>query len=459
MANFALGRDLAHLIAVNVRAAKPVRATNRVSPFQVETGASEKWKEGVDGQIPPTLAGDLTAIASTMSNVTMTSNGPSILGSGPESNLTTLNGMGLAAGAIPRAANTQTRVTGATYDATRGGFSGSNTDVELEPGNRFYQNRRAYLTLAPSATQFTDAIGRATGAQTSNIRGSIGADGELIRDALTYNVAVDVAHSVSQPATLLDANEAVLLRAGVAPDSVSRLIGVANPLGLSLGGRGIPTLHEHDAVSWLGRLDDTRDTLATRALTSYASYTRDGGVGFAPLSAPSTGAAETQKTAGAQLTIGNYVGKERLTLTETRLAASIVNTRVTPYEEIPGANVLVLSPTLTSSNGAANLALGGGQMLADDDSRWSLEGSNQTTWNTNGTHNHFKALLWGRADGLRQNAIPNQLGTFSFNSPADLASGNADSYSRTLSQPEKSGAVWNVATAFSHQWRRCEVSV
>ncbi|MEO8946068.1 MAG: hypothetical protein ABI338_06175, partial [Gemmatimonadaceae bacterium] len=305
---------------------------------------------------------------------------------------------------------------------------------------------------APSATQFTDAIGRATGAQTSNIRGSIGADGELIRDALTYNVAVDVAHSVSQPATLLDADEAVLLRAGVAPDSVSRLMNVANPLGLSLGGHGIPTLHQHDALSWLGRLDDTRDTLATRALTSYASYTRDGGVGFAPLSAPSTGAAQTQKTAGAQLTIRNYVGKEHLTLTETRLAASIVNTRVTPYEQIPGASVLVLSPTLTSSNGVANLALAGGQMLADGDSRWSLEGSNQTTWNTNGGHNHFKALLWGRADGLRQSAIPNQLGTFNFNSLANLASGNADSYSRTLSQPEKSGAVWNMATALAHQW-------
>ena len=415
-------------------------------------GSSETWKDGVEGQVPPSLAGDLNAVAGTMSNVTVTPNGPSILGSAPESNLTTLNGMGLASGSIPRAANTQTRVTGATYDATRGGFSGSNTDVELGAGDRFYQRRRAYLTLAPSALQYTDAIGRAAGAQTSNIRGSIGADGELIRDALTYNVAVDVAHSVSQPATLLDAGDAVLLRAGVSPDSVSRLIGLANPLGLSLAGHGVPSLHEHDAFSWLGRLDDTRDTLATRALTSYASYTRDGGMGFTPLSAPSTGGTQTQQTAGAQLTIGNYVGKERLTLTETRLAASIVKTHVTPYEQIPGASVLVLSPTLTSSNGAANLLLGGGQNLADDDSRWSLEGSNQTTWNANGKVNHFKALLWGRADGLRQSAIPNALGTFGFNSLADLAAGNADSYTRTLTQPEKSGAVWNTAAAFAHQW-------
>ncbi|HEY5086776.1 MAG TPA: carboxypeptidase-like regulatory domain-containing protein, partial [Gemmatimonadaceae bacterium] len=452
IANFTLQKDLALLAAVNVRAAKPVRATNRVDPTFLETGASEKWQDGVQGQIPPTVTGDLNAVAGTMSNVTMTPSGPSILGSGSGSNLTTLNGMGLAAGSIPRAANTQTRVTGATFDPTRGGFSGSNIDVELGPGDRFYQRRRGFLTLAPEATQFTDAVGRSVGAQTGSIRGSLGADGELIRDALTYNVAVDLAHSVSQPSTLLDAGNDVFLRAGIAPDSVSRLFGIATPLGLALAGHGVPTSQQHDAFSWLGRLDDTRDTLATRALTSYATYTRDGALGFAPLTAPSASGERTQQALGAQLTIGNYVGEGRRVLVETRLAASAVKTHVTPYERLPGANVLVLSPALDGSTDVSNLALGGGQSLATDDSRWTLEGSNQTTWNANGRRNHFKALLWARADGLRQSGIPNQLGSYTFNSLSDLAAGNADSYSRTLSQPDRSGTVWNAAAALAHEW-------
>ena len=137
----------------------------------------------------------------------MTGAGPSILGSGAESNLTTLNGMGMSAGSIPRAADTQVRVTGATFDPTRGGFSGANIDVQLSPGNRFYQERRGFLTLSPSAFQLTDAVGRSAGAQNSTIRGSLGADGELIRNTLTYNVAVDLAHCVSRPATLLDADD------------------------------------------------------------------------------------------------------------------------------------------------------------------------------------------------------------------------------------------------------------
>ncbi len=451
VANFILKRDLALLATVNVRASKPERATNDVGPYRPETGSSEKWKDGVAGSIPPTTAGDLNAIAGTMSNVTMTSTGPSILGSSSESNLSTLNGMGLAASAIPRAASTETRVTGATFDPTRGGFSGANIDVQLGAGDRFYQSRRGFLTFSPSAFQFTDPVGRSVGAQTSTIRGSLGADGELIRNALTYNVAVDLAHSTSQPATLLDANGDILARAGVAPDSVSRLFGIATPLGLSLGGRGVPTSQQHDAFSWLGRLDDTRDTLATRAFTSYATFSRDGALGFAPLSAPSVGGKRRQQTLGGQLTLGNYVGEGRRVLIETRLSANTVRTHVTPYERIPGANVLILSPMLNGSTDASNVTLGGGQ-LATDDSRWSIEGSNQTTWNVDGKRNHFKALIWGRADGLRQSAISNQFGSFAFNSLNDLAAGHAASYSRTLNQPQRSGTVWNAAAAIAHQW-------
>ncbi len=451
VANFILKPDLTKLATVNVKASKPVRATNNVSGYNPETGAAEKWADGVEAEIPPMVAGDLNAIAGAMSNVTVVGGSPSILGSGSESNLTTLNGMGMPAASIPRAARTDTRVTGATFDPTRGGFTGANIDVHLSPGNRFYQQRSAYLTLAPSALQFTDAIGRANGAQTSNMRGSLGADGELIRDALTYNVAVDLDHSVSQPASLLDADNSLFLRAGVAPDSVSRLIGITSPLGLALGGRRLPTAQEHNAVTWLGRLDDTRDTMATRALTSYATLAHDGGIGVAPLSAPSTGGQQRRQTFGAQLTLGNYVGEGQRVLTETRLSASEVRMHATPYEQVPGASVLVLSSGVGAGTNASDIMLGGG-LFASDDSRWTLEGSNLTTWNTNGKRNHFKGLIWGRVDGLRQSGISNPLGSYSFNSLNDLAAGNADSYTRTLSQPDRAGTVWNAATAIAHQW-------
>src|ERR1700716_3107508 len=97
VANFTLPRAVvATLDAVKITGQKPERADNNVNPSEPETGSSEKWRDGVNGQVPPTIAGDLNAIAGTMSNVTMTGSGPAILGSGSESNLNTLNGMGLS---------------------------------------------------------------------------------------------------------------------------------------------------------------------------------------------------------------------------------------------------------------------------------------------------------------------------------------------------------------------------
>jgi hypothetical protein len=452
VANFVLAVDLALLAATKVTADRPVRATNPITPFQPETGASEKWTDGVNGQISPTIAGDLNAIAGTMPNVTLTADGPSILGSGPSSNLTTLNGMGLSAGAIPRAARTETRVTGATFDATRGGFAGANVDVRLGPGSRSYQRRNGFLTFDPPALQFTDATARALGATSGGVRGSFGADGEVIRRALTYNVAVDVARSSSDPETLLDADADALLRAGASPDSVARIVALASPLGLPLSGTSVPSNRRHDGITWLGRLDDTRDTLATRALTTYVGYTTDGALGFSALAAPSASGERKQRTLGAQLTLGNYVGSGGRVLTETRLAASAVRTQVTPYRELPGASVLVRSPSSDGTPDVTGITLGGGTFLGSDNDQWTAEAANETIWNAGGRRHRFKALVWGRADGLRIDGGANELGSFSFNSVADFAANRPTSFTRTLTQPDRSGTAWNTAAAFSHQY-------
>jgi hypothetical protein len=449
--DFKLARDLTMLAAVKVTAVRPERASNSVRPNDPEPGSSERWNDGVNGQVSPSIAGDLTATASTMSNVTMGPGGASILGSGSESNLTTLNGMGLAAGSIPRAANTETRVTGATFDATRGGFAGANIDVRLGPGSRQYQRRNAFITVDPPQLQFTDAVSRSLGTTFGGLRGSAGADGEIIRRALTYNVALDVSRSSSDPSTLVSADADALLRAGVAPDSVARLLAIATPLGIPLEGQGVPSNRERTSVSWLGRLDDTRDTLQTRALTSFVGVTKDGAVGVGPLTAPAASGERRERTLGAQLTLGAFVGPGHRVLTETRLAASGVRAEVAPYRALPSAFVQVRSDVEGATAAISNLTLGGSNSATTED-RWTMEGSNETAWNANGRRHRFKAMLWGRADGLRQEGASNALGGYTFSSLADFAVGRASSYSRTLVQPERSGTVWNAATAFVHTY-------
>jgi hypothetical protein len=451
LANFTLARDVATLSAVKVVATRPVRATTVVGPTRLETGAAERWSEGVAGQLPPTVAGDLGALAATLPNVTMTSAGPAILGGGGESSLTTLNGVGIAADALPRAARTETRVTGATFDATRGGFSSANVDVRLGPGDRNFQRRNGFITLDPPGMQVTDAVGRVMGAPTGGVRVSMGADGELIRQALTYNVGVDVARRTSRPATLTSADADALRLAGLAPDSAARLVALARAAGVPLGGAIVPEHREHLALTWLGRFDDTRDSLGTRTLITYASVTRDGAVGFGPLAAPSTAGDRRMHAVGAQLVVGSYVGPGRRVLTETRLSASATRSIVAPYLGAPTASVLVPSAT-DSSRDVTAVTLGGASFRSGDDATWTAEGANETAWNAGGDRHRFKSLLWGRADGLRQSGSANPLGTFTFNSLADFAAGRPASFVRTLGVTSGDGRVWNAAGALADQY-------
>ncbi|MFL5580025.1 MAG: carboxypeptidase regulatory-like domain-containing protein [Gemmatimonadaceae bacterium] len=451
VANFTLGRDVTRLAAVRVQANRPERARNQVGPMQAEPGSAERWSEGVQGQVSPIVQGDLLATAGTMAGVTVGPGGPSILGGGAESNLTTLNGMSMAGGSLPRAARTETRVTGATFDPTRGGFSGANIDVRLGRGDRFFQRRNAFVTLDAPALQFTDPIGRSLGAPSGGVRGSVGADGEAIRQALTYNVALDFARSASDPATLLDAGEEALLRAGLSPDSAERLLAVAGPL-VPLAGTGVPDLRRRDALTWLGRLDDTRDSLKTRALTTYLGSTREGALGFGPLVAPASGGERRETTLGAQLTLGEYVGPGDRVLVETRLSASRQHTASDPYLDLPGATVLVRSPTLEERADVSSVTLGGNPWLASDEARWIVEGANETYFNARGRRHRFKTQLWARADGLAQEALGNRYGTFAFNSIDDLAAGRAASFTRALVQPQRDGSVWNGAAAAAHTY-------
>lgn len=451
-ADFTLARDLATLAAVTVEAKKPQRASNAVNPYTAETGASEKWVDGVDGQLPPSLEGNLAALAGTMPGITTGGAGPSFLGASSASNLTTLNGMALAGGSLPRAARIETRVSGTTFDPTRGGFAGASIDSRLSPGSRSYQQRNAYFTLDAPRLQSSDAVGRSLGAIGGSYRASVGADGELIRHALTYNVALDLSRGSADAATLSTATDDAWLRAGVAPDSVRRAIDVARALGIPIAGGGVPLAKERSGVTWLARLDDTRDSLAARTLTAYASTSREGALSFGPVTAPAAGGRREDATIGTQLQIANYLGAGRRVLNQTRAAASRVRATTAPYLELPAASVLVRSAA-GGAGDVTSLSLGGSP-FSDENTQWTVEGANETVWNARGRTHRFKVLVWARMDGLHDATASVPLGSYGFSSIADLAANHPSSYVRTLVQPDRHGTVWNGAAAIAHQWTK-----
>lgn len=454
VADFTMARDLATLAEVKVTANRPVRASANVSPTSVEAGANEQWSNGVNGRLTPGAAGDLNALAGTMPGVTMTGSGPSILGAASTSNLTTLNGMALPGGSLPRAARTETRVTGATFDATRGGFAGANIDVRLGPGDRNYQQRNGFFTFDAPQLQMTDAVGRSLGLVNGGFRASVGADGEAIRRVLTYNMALDIAHNSNTPTTLLGGDSDAWRRAGVAPDSVTRLLQLAATAGIPLGGNGVPSLRRRDGVTWLGRFDDVRDSLRVLTLTTYAGINKEGALGFGPLSSPAAGGESTERTLGMQFVHSDFIGAGNFVLMQNRLAVSRVRLEGNPYQNLPGATVFVRSESDASSSDVAALSLGGNSRLDANDSRWTAEGANEVVWMARGSKHRFKSQLWGRADGLTQEGQPNRLGQYTFNSLADFAANRPSAYSRILNQPIRSATSYNGTFALAHQWNK-----
>ena len=197
------------------------------------------------GKLPPDLAGDLSALAATLPGVSQVPGGISVLGLPPDQNSTTLNGMAFAGSDIPRDANTRLRVSSSAYDPSRGWFSGANSNVELAPGNLF-GGRRSHVTLDAPVLQYTDPISARLGQRFTSGQLSYGADGELVENDWYYNVGLQAGRRTAPLSSLGTANDDVLRAAGVASDSVTRLLS-------SLTAAGIPI---------------TRGTLGTSAVSS-----------------------------------------------------------------------------------------------------------------------------------------------------------------------------------------------
>ncbi len=457
VADFTLVPDLSLLATVKVTATRPVRASATVSPMQAETGANEAWSNGVNGRVTPGAAGDLMAIAGTIPGVTVTAAGPSILGSAAGSNLTTLNGIALPGATLPRAARIETRVTGATFDATRGGFAGANIDSRLGPGDRNYQQRNAFFTLDAPQLQMTDAVGRSLGLRNTGFRGSIGADGEAIRNSLTYNVALDVARNSSSPSTLLDSDTEAWRRAGVAPDSVRRLLGIAGTTGVPVSGADIPSTRIRNGLTLLSRFDDVRDTLRMLTLTTYASVNREGGLGLGPLSSPAGAVESSDNTFATSLMHSAFLGAGHYVLMQNRLSGSTAARDVGPYTSEPAASVFIRSnpdaSTFGTGSEVATISLGGGR-LSTNERRWTVEGANELIWMARGSKHRFKTQLWARGDGLRESGNSNEFGQYSFSSLEDFSANRPSSFTRILNLPERSASAYNGAVAFSHQWNK-----
>ena len=459
--DFQLKSSVHQLATVTVQgeADKPERDRDFPS---VEPGESGRGVEGVYAAVPPDARGNLVAQAATVPGVAVTNGGISVLGLDPSQNRTTVNGMAFSGADVPRNITTYSHVGASTYDPARGWFSGAEVDVSIEGGSIFTR-MPVSLTVDAPFLQYTDPTSRALGQKYSNIILGGGRSGSLRNDRLNYATAVDVSHRSSGFASLDRADVNLLRTAGVARDSADRLLGILTASGLPLLPPSASDARTTDDVTAVVRLGHSSYNYVNRSeekmtwdLLGYAKLGRSSQMGANPTSITSHGGDDNQRILSAQASYTTFF-HNRDFLTDARTSFSVKRDHTNPYLQLPEGRVLVSSQFVDAPDATTSLEFGGNSALAADTRDWTWETKNFTRfYASKKTHHRVQLTADSRIDGFSQQSPGNVLGTFSFNSLADVAANVPSSFSRTLDAPTSSVKEWNAFAAIGDYWRKSQ---
>lgn len=422
------------------------------------TGAKEEVVAGVSAAVGPEQAGDLAAMASTIPGVNAVPGGVSVLGLPPSANNATLNGMSFGSGDVPREARTWTRVSTSSFDPARGGFSGAQVSVDLLPGNTF-ASRRSHLTLDAPQLQYTDPVAARLGQRFTSFQGSLGGDGELVRDKYNYNVALQGSRRTEDATSLLNAPADVLGPAGVAMDSAARFLQILSAQGVPTAAGALPGSRLTSTGSLIARLDHTPQARRSWAVTGYGKLSR-ADAPFSPIATPAHGGSSTTGRGMLQAEHSLYFSKDYLNLARTSL--SLASDRTQPALRLPDGRVLVgsqLTGAPDATGGFASLAFGGNSSLDSDSRTWTWETTDELQFYNRDSRHKIKLFADSRLDGYDQTSVPNRLGSYNYASLADLAANRPASYSRVLSAPRATGGLWSGVLAAGDTWRRHKLSL
>ncbi len=444
------------LAPVTVQAERP--RPSRLLGLAPGTGAKEDVVAGVNAAVAPELQGDLAAMAATIPGVNAVSGGVSVLGLPPSQNNATLNGMAFGANDVPREARTWTRVSTSSFDPARGGFSGAQVAVDLVPGNTF-SSRRGHLTLDAPPLQYTDPVAARLGQRFTSFQGSLGGDGELVRDRYNYNVAAQGSRRIEDATSLLNAGSDVLGPAGVATDSAARFLQILSAAGVPVTAGSLPDSRLTTTGSLIARLDHTPDANRSWALTGYGKLS-SADAPFSPVATPAHGGTSSSGRAMLQAEHSLYFYRNYLNL--ARSALSFASDRTRPALSLPDGRVLVgsqLTGSADPTGGFASLAFGGNASLDSDIRSWTWETTDELQFYNRDSRHKIKLYADSRLDAFDQAALPNQFGTYNYASLSDLAANRPSSYSRLLSAPRATGGEWTGVLAAGDTWRHRKFSL
>jgi Carboxypeptidase regulatory-like domain len=405
-------------------------------------------------------AGDLAAMAASLPGVQLVPgqegdpSGFSVLGLAPDQNNTTLNGQNFGGANLPRDAGVSSSLVTTPYDVSRGGFSGAQFSLRTPSGSNF-TSRSTSLNLDAPALQFTDRAARALGQEYTNA--SLGGliAGPLVLDKAFYNLSYQLGRRSNDFRTLLNTDADGFLATGIAPDSVRRVLDVLQRQGIPLSSASNPQNRLSDQGSLFGTINlAPPGSRLGQAFTfaSNASWNRTTPASGSITELPAHSGDRTNWNGGLALRHSAYFSSGILTETNVNLNGS--RNYGTPFFELPSGTVRVNSPLADGTNGVRAFSFGGSPFLATSSRNTSAGVLNTLSWFTRDNKHRLKFTSELRRDGFSQDQTFNRLGSFSFNSLADLEAGRAVSFTRQLAPRVRDGSQLIAALSLGDAYRR-----
>ena len=441
LADTRLASSIATLDQVNVTA-NGARALPNRNAGNTDVGGGERALT-TGAAVPPDQAGNLSAMAASIPGIQLipgmdgASDMFSALGLSGDQNNTNFNGLGSGLNTLPPDAQVRLSFNQFPWDVSRGGFSGAQVSIQSIPGSNFsFRNQSAYGT-APEL-QWTDAEADSSGQKSTTLRYGGGARGPIAMDKAFYNAAYSYQRRFADALTLLNASPVGLAAAGVASDSVTRLLDILGQQKVPVSVAKTPSLNATDQLSLQTNIDLTPSssgaghsfTLGTNGFYSKTRPTLGGfGSGSLLTTVPSRTNNNEIMLGSASLRHSNYFWFG--ILSQTNLGVSAQRVESTPFLQYPSGTVRVNSTLEDGSSSIRSLSFGGSQTPFSQLTQ-ALQLSNTLSWYSGNNKHAIKLTSNLSREHNTNEANSNLLGSYSFNSLADLEAGRPASYTRTL---------------------------
>lgn len=409
------------------------------------------------GNISAEQRGDIAAMAASLPGVLLVpgldgdADGFSVLGLSADQNSVTLNGLPSASSNLPRDAAVTSSLTTSPYDVSRGGFSGGNFNIRSRSGSNFRSRGVSLVATAPQM-QWTDRAARAIGTDYTNL--SLGGlmSGPIKLNKSFYNVSFQLGRQSRDNQTLLNTSTLGLQTAGVAVDSVTRFTQTLQAQSVPFGVARPSRVSDNGSV--FGSIDFSPPNASSGVavgVTLNGSWRRQAPVGGGVTQLQSASGDRTNWNGGIQARHNSYIG---LVLSESSLGVNATRDFGEPYLNLPSGRVRVSSLFADGSTGVQSLAFGGNQGLASSTRNVATAFQNTLSWFDNANKHRIKLTTEVQYNSTTSDLSSNLLGSFYFNSLADLEAGRPASFTRTLSARERSTGVINGALAIGDSYRR-----